>query len=210
MTLREALAACPLVAILRGVTPAEITDVADVLFEAGFRIIEVPLNSPDPFASIGRLATSHGGRALIGAGTVLEPDQCRRLADVGGRLMVAPNYAPDVVAEARARGLVTLPGVATPSEAFAALRQGADALKLFPAEAMVPRALKAWRSVMPKDALLLPVGGIDTTTMAPWCEAGASGFGLGSSLYRPGLSLDELAERARGLIAAARKAFPGT
>ena len=208
MTLREALAACPLVAILRGVTPAEITDVADVLFEAGFRIIEVPLNSPDPFASIGRLAKSHGDRALIGAGTVLEPEQCRRLADVGGRLMVAPNYAPDVVAEAQASGLATLPGVATPSEAFAALRQGADALKLFPAEAMEPRALKAWRSVMPKDALLLPVGGIDTTTMAPWCQAGASGFGLGSSLYRPGISLDQLADKARGLVAAARTAFP--
>lgn len=207
MTLHDALAACPLVAILRGVRPDEILDVAGILHDAGFRAIEVPLNSPDPFASIGRLAGAYGDKAVIGAGTVTEPADCQRLADVGGRLMVAPNYAPDVVEEAQRLGLVTLPGVATPSEAFAALRQGVDGLKLFPAETIGMAALKAWRSVMPKEALLLPVGGVDTASIAGWRKAGADGFGIGGALYRPGADLDTLAATAREFVAAAKAAF---
>jgi 2-dehydro-3-deoxyphosphogalactonate aldolase len=208
MTLHDALAACPLIAILRGVKPDEILDVAAILYDAGFRAIEVPLNSPDPFASIERLAGAYGDRAVIGAGTVTEPADCQRLADAGGRLMVAPNYAADVVEEAQRLGLVTLPGVATPSEAFAALRQGVDGLKLFPADAIGMDALKAWRSVMPKEALLLPVGGIDAASIADWRKAGADGFGIGGALYRPGTDLDTLAKTAKDFVAAARAAFP--
>jgi 2-dehydro-3-deoxyphosphogalactonate aldolase len=207
MTLHDALAACPLIAILRGVRPDEILDVAAVLHDAGFRAIEVPLNSPDPFASIRRLAAAYGDKAVIGAGTVTEPEHCQRLVDAGGRLMVAPNYAPDVVEEAQRLGLVTLPGVATPSEAFAALRQGVDGLKLFPAESIGMAALKAWRSVMPKEALLLPVGGVDTGSVANWRKAGADGFGIGGALYRPGTDLGTLARAAEDFVAAARSVF---
>ncbi|WP_417766608.1 2-dehydro-3-deoxy-6-phosphogalactonate aldolase [Stappia sp.] len=208
MTLHDALAACPLIAILRGVREDEILDVAAILYDAGFRAIEVPLNSPDPFASIERLAGAYGDKAAIGAGTVTELADCQRLADAGGRLMVAPNYAADVVEEAQRLGLATLPGVATPSEAFAALRQGVDGLKLFPADTIGMGALKAWRSVMPKDALLLPVGGVDAASIAGWRKAGADGFGIGGALYRPGIDPDTLAGTAKEFVAAAKAAFP--
>src|SRR5437016_6282035 len=160
LDLRAALTQCPIAAILRGVTPDEIDAIGDTLVEAGITIIEVPLNSPQPFESIKRLATRHGERALVGAGTVLESSDVARVKGAGGRLMVAPNFDADVVRTAKAAGLATLPGVMTPSEGFAALKAGADALKLFPAEVIPPAVFKAWRAVFPADTLLLAVGGV--------------------------------------------------
>lgn len=190
------------VAILRGVTPAEVLDVAAVLHEAGVRVIEVPLNSPQPFDSIGRLAAAWGGRVLVGAGTVLTPADVDRVADAGGRLVLAPNFDAAVVRQTRARGLLSVPGVATPSEGFAALAAGADALKLFPAEMLGPPVLKAWRAVFPPGTPMLPVGGVGVANLAAFKAAGAAGAGIGSSLYAPGVTLDELGRRARALVAA--------
>ncbi len=190
-----ALAALPLVAILRGVKPDEAVPIGQALVEAGFRLIEVPLNSPEPFASIAALVEAFP-EAVIGAGTVLEPAQVERLAAVGGRLVVMPHGDAQVIAAAKSAGLVCLPGVATPTEGFAALKAGADALKLFPAETMGPAVLKAWRAVFPKATRFLPVGGITPETMAPWREAGAAGFGLGSALYKPGMGPEEVGRRA--------------
>src|SRR4051794_13449905 len=186
--LRSALKQCPVVAILRGVQPDEVDAVGDALVEAGITIIEVPLNSPKPFDSIGRLARRHGTRALIGAGTVLETLDIARVKDAGGRLIVAPNFDADVVRATRAAGLVALPGVMTPSEGFAALKAGADGLKLFPAEIIPPAVFKAWRAVFPADCLLLAVGGVGAGNLKTYAEAGASGYGIGSALYRPGRS----------------------
>jgi 2-dehydro-3-deoxyphosphogalactonate aldolase len=206
--LRRRLAECPLVAILRGVTPGEAEAIGEAVFEAGIRIIEVPLNSPDPLASIERLARSLGDRALVGAGTVLEADDVARVRDSGGRVIVSPNtYAP-VIEAAAAAGLVSLPGFFTPSEAFAALRAGATGLKLFPAEGTAPAVVKAQRAVLPKDVPLLVVGGIGPGTMQPWLDAGAQGFGLGSGLYRPGQSAQETAAKARAYVEGLRGASP--
>jgi 2-dehydro-3-deoxyphosphogalactonate aldolase len=191
------LAPLPLIAILRGIRPAEALAVGEALLAAGFGAIEVPLNSPEPLASIKHLADGLGERALIGAGTVLEPAAVQQVAAAGGRLIVMPHGDPKVIAAARSAGLVCIPGVATPTEAFAAAAAGADALKLFPAEALPPAVVKAWRAVLPAAVWLLPVGGITPTTMAPYLAAGASGFGLGSALYRPGLSAADVADRAR-------------
>ena len=196
-SLTDALAAAPLVAILRGIRPDEAAEVGAALVEAGFRIIEVPLNSPEPFRSIEMLARRFGTDALIGAGTVLEPDDVGRLADAGGRLVVMPHSDPAVIRRAKEAGLFAAPGVATPSEAFAALKAGADLLKMFPAEGLPPAILKAWRAVLPAGTRLVPVGGITPETMAPYWAAGAAGFGLGSALYAPGLSADEVGTRAR-------------
>ncbi|MCC7548893.1 MAG: 2-dehydro-3-deoxy-6-phosphogalactonate aldolase [Burkholderiales bacterium] len=196
MNLDQALQRCPLVAILRGVTPSECLDVAEVLIECGFAIIEVPLNSPQPLESIERLARSHAGHALIGAGTVLYEAEVEAVVRAGGRLMVAPGYSPGVLARARPHGLITLPGFATPSEAFAALEAGADGLKLFPAEANPPMVLRALRAVLPRNVPVLPVGSISLDNMAGYWAAGANGFGLGSSLYRPGIALDRLRAQA--------------
>ena len=190
------------VAILRGVTPAEVLDVAAVLHEAGVRVIEVPLNSPQPFDSIARLAAAWGGRVLVGAGTVLTTDDVDRVADAGGRLVLAPNFDVAVVHQTKARGLLSVPGVATPSEGFAALAAGADALKLFPAEMLGPPVLKAWRAVFPPGTAMLPVGGVGVANLAAFKAAGAVGAGIGSSLYAPGVALDELGRRARALVAA--------
>ena len=190
------------VAILRGVTPAEVLDVAAVLHEAGVRVIEVPLNSPQPFDSIARLAAAWGGRVLVGAGTVLTPGDVDRVADAGGRLVLAPNFDAAVVRQTKARGLLSVPGVATPSEGFAALAAGADALKLFPAEMLGPPVLKAWRAVFPASTAMLPVGGVGVANLAAFKAAGAAGAGIGSSLYAPGVALDELGRRARALVAA--------
>lgn len=203
MTLREFLADMPLAAILRGVHPEEALDVALVLVDAGIRIIEVPLNSPEPFVSIGRIAAVFGDRCLIGAGTVLRSGDVDRVADAGGRLVVAPNFNADVVSRARSLDLIPVPGVQTPTEAFAALDAGAAALKLFPAEIIPPKAVKAMRAVLPGDTLLLAVGGIGPDNMAAYREAGVNGFGIGSSLYRPGLAVSEIAVRAQALVAAA-------
>ena len=197
-----AFARCPLIAILRGVKPDEVEAIGETLVEEGFTLIEVPLNSPDPLDSIGRLAHGLKGRAVVGAGTVLTAADVAAVADVGGTMIISPNTNLDVVAAAAGAGLVSLPGFATPSEAFAALAAGATALKLFPAEAASPAVLKALGAVVPAGTRLLPVGGIAPDNMAPWIAAGAAGFGLGSALYRPGMRAGEVGERARAFIAA--------
>lgn len=201
---RSALAACPLVAVLRGVTPGEIDAIGDALVEAGIRIIEVPLNSPDPYDSIARLARRHGERALIGAGTVLTADQAARVASAGGRLMVSPNTDGAVIAASVAAGMVALPGFFTPTEGFAALAAGAHGLKLFPAEGASPAFLKAQRAVLPPEVPVLAVGGITPEVMPAWRAAGADGFGLGSNLYRAGKPAGEVAADAAAFVAAAR------
>jgi len=190
------------IAILRGVTPAEVLDVAEALLRGGVRVIEVPLNSPAPLASIERLVQALHGRAVIGAGTVLTPADADRVADAGAQLVLAPNVDIAVVRQARARGLIAMPGVATPSEGFAALAAGADALKLFPAEMLGPTVLKAWRAVFPPGTAMWPVGGVGLHNLAAFKAAGAAGAGIGSSLYSPGVALDELERRARALVQA--------
>lgn len=205
MDWNEAFGRCPLVAILRGIEPEEVTEVADALLGAGFTQIEVPLNSPRPFESISRFVRHCGDRAVIGAGTVLSPEQVRQVEEAGGRLIIAPNYNPDVAAAAVDRGLIYGPGVATASEAFAAIAAGAAFLKLFPAEMIPPAAVKALRAVLPKETRLLPVGGIGPDTMEPYQKAGADGFGLGSALYRPGVPTAEIGERAAAFIAGLRQ-----
>jgi 2-dehydro-3-deoxyphosphogalactonate aldolase len=202
MDLETALKSCPLAAILRGLRPAEAVEIGRALIDAGFSIIEVPLNSPDPLASIAALAETFGDRALIGAGTVTEPRAVADVAAAGGRLIVMPHGDASVIAEAKASGLACMPGVATPTEAFAALRAGADALKLFPAEAMPPPVVRAMLAVLPKGTRVFPVGGVTPGTMAAYLEAGAAGFGLGSALYRPGDPAARVGERAREFRAA--------
>ena len=199
---RSWLDACPLVAILRGVTPPEAPAIGAALVDAGFRIIEVPLNSPDPIESIAALVETVGDRALIGAGTVIDPARVADIAGAGGRLVVLPHADGRVVANAKRAEMIVVPGVATPTEAFGMIELGADALKLFPAEAMSPAVLKAMKAVLPDDLPLLPVGGVSPETMAPWWAAGAAGFGLGSSLYKPGRSADEVGQRAKDFVAA--------
>nr|WP_086489902.1 2-dehydro-3-deoxy-6-phosphogalactonate aldolase [Novosphingobium panipatense] len=200
--LSTALAQLPLVAILRGIRPDEIEAAADVLVEAGFRLIEVPLNSPDPLASIEKLASRVGDSAIVGAGTVLTTTQVAQVEDAGGAMIVSPNTDLAVITESAKRGLVSLPGYFTPSEAFAALAAGASGLKLFPAEAASPAVVKAQRAVLPKDVPLLAVGGIAPDNMAPWRQAGADGFGLGSALYKAGLTTQKIAANARAFAQA--------
>jgi 2-dehydro-3-deoxyphosphogalactonate aldolase len=193
----------PLIAILRGVTPEESVSVGQALLDAGFTLIEVPLNSPEPLASIEALAQAFP-EALIGAGTVLAPDDVPRVAGAGGQLIVAPNFDPEVVREAVRCGLACLPGVMTPTEAFAALRVGATALKVFPAELIGPAGIKALRAVLPPEARMLPVGGITPESLLAYGNAGAAGFGIGSALYRPGMTATEVATRARAFASAWR------
>jgi 2-dehydro-3-deoxyphosphogalactonate aldolase len=204
MNLRAALSSCSIVAILRGVKPDEIDGIGDALIEAGVTIIEVPLNSPQPFESIKRLAARHAHHALIGAGTVLQAGDVARVKDAGGQLVVAPNFDADVVHATKAAGLVSLPGVMTPSEGFAALKAGAEGLKLFPAEIIPPAVFKAWRAVFPPDTPLLAVGGVGVGNIRSYAEAGASGYGIGSALYKPGRSPAEIAQLARALAVAAK------
>lgn len=199
--LERRLNECPLVAIIRGVTPEEAEAIGETLYEAGIRIIEVPLNSPRPFESIGILAKALGERALIGAGTVLDPGDVARVADVGGRLVVSPNTNSEVIAASVSAGMVSAPGYFTPSEAFTALRAGAHALKLFPAEAASPAVVRGQRAVLPKDVPLLVVGGVKPDNMRAYLEAGANGFGLGSGIYKPGQSPAEVASQARAYLA---------
>lgn len=191
-----------LVAILRGLQPHEAEAIGDVLVEAGFEAIEVPLNSPDPFESIGRLAMRLPSSVLVGAGTVLSPDAVRRVADVGGRLMVSPNVDPAVIAAAAARNMVTMPGVFTPTEAFAALGAGASALKFFPASALGAGGIAAVRAVLPKDTVIGAVGGVSDADFAAYAKAGVTAFGLGSSLYKPGFTAAEVATRATAAVKA--------
>lgn len=197
--------ACPLVAIIRGVTPVEAEAVGEAIFEAGIRIIEVPLNSPEPLKSIELLSKRLGDQALIGAGTVLERRQVDDVKSAGGRLIVSPNTNPDVIAATAAAGLVSCPGYFTPSEAFAAIAAGAHALKLFPAEASTPAVLKAQRAVLPRDVPILVVGGVKPELLSAWREAGADGFGLGSGLFKPGKSPAQVLENARTYVAALSK-----
>ena len=202
--LRERLDQCPLIAIIRGVAPDDAEAVGAALHEAGIRIIEVPLNSPDPLRSIERLAATVGHQVLVGAGTVLDVADVARVRDAGGRIIVSPNTNPDVIAATAAAGMVSSPGYFTPSEAFAALRAGAHALKLFPAENASPAVLKAQLAVLPKDVRIMVVGGIKPDNMRPWLDAGASGFGLGGGLYQPNQSAEETAAKARAYVAGLR------
>lgn len=191
----------PLIAILRGVTPDEIVPVGRALYDAGFRVIEIPLNSPQPFESIRRLTAELDESCLIGAGTVLTEAQVAEVDAAGGRLIVSPNANLAVIRASKAAGLVSAPGVATPSEGFAALDAGADSLKLFPAEQLGPAVVKAWRAVFPKALALLPVGGITPDNMGPYVAAGANGFGLGSALYKPGLTAAQVSANAQAFAA---------
>lgn len=193
----------PLVAILRGLTPPEAADVGDAIVESGFRLLEVPLNSPKPYASITLMRTRFP-EALVGAGTVLDVQQVRYVHSAGGELIVSPNFNAEVVAEAVRLGMVCLPGVMTPTEAFGALAAGATGLKLFPAELASPAVVKALLAVLPAGTPLMPVGGITPTNMAEWRAAGASGFGIGSALYKPGMSREELAQKAAAFVTAVR------
>lgn len=194
-------AVCPLIAILRGVKPDEAEAIGTAIVDAGFRIIEVPLNSPDPLESIRRLSASLGGRALIGAGTVLAPEQVAEVKNAGGRLIVSPNTNVEVIEESVAAGLVSSPGFFTPSDAFDALAAGAHALKLFPAEAASPAMLKSQRAVLPAGIPVIVVGGIRPDSMRPWLDAGADGFGLGGGLYIAGQSPAGTGEKARAYVA---------
>jgi 2-dehydro-3-deoxyphosphogalactonate aldolase len=187
----------PLVAILRGLTPDDAVEVGNAVLDAGFRILEVPLNSPDPMRSIALMAEAFGHRALVGAGTVLSTAQVGQVAAAGGQLIVMPHGDVAVIAEAKQLGLFCIPGIATPTEAFAAIHAGADALKIFAAEHISPAVVKAWRAVLPKEVALLPVGGITPENMGPYVAAGVRGFGIGSALYAPGRSAAETGERAR-------------
>jgi 2-dehydro-3-deoxyphosphogalactonate aldolase len=198
---RHYLDACPLVAIIRGVRPDEAEAIGEAIHEAGIRIIEVPLNSPDPLQSIERLAKRFGEEMLVGAGTVLEPADVGRVWDAGGRIIVSPETNIEVIAATAAIDLVSSPGYFTPSEAFAAIRAGATTLKLFPAEAASPAMLKAQLAVIPNEVPVLVVGGIKPDSMRPWLEAGASGFGLGGGLYQAGQSAAETLAKSRAYVA---------
>ena len=202
--LAQALAQLPLIAILRGLTPAEAPAIGEALVSSGFAIIEVPLNSPEPLHSIAAL-TRKFPQTLIGAGTVLNAQQVKDVHAAGGRLVVAPNFNPAVVAQALALNMVVVPGVTTPTEAFAALDAGAHGLKLFPAEMISPDTVKAMRAVLPKAAALMPVGGITPDNMAGYRAAGATGFGLGSALYSPGRSAQAVQQQAQAFV----RAFTG-
>ncbi len=202
--LHQRLSECPLIAIIRGVTPVDVVGIGEALYAEGIRIIEVPLNSPEPLESIRLLAGALGERALIGAGTVLDPADVDRVRAVGGRLIVSPNtYTPVIEATAGA-GMVSAPGYFTPSEAFEALRAGAHALKLFPAEVASPALVKGQRAVLPRHVPLLVVGGVRPDNMKPYLEAGANGFGLGSGVYKPGQSPAEVSAQARAYVQALR------
>jgi 2-dehydro-3-deoxyphosphogalactonate aldolase len=199
-----AMSRLPLVAILRGVKPAEAVDILQALVGSGFCLIEVPLNSPEPFDSIRAMRAAAPSGALIGAGTVLTTDDVAKVAEAGGDLIVMPHSDRAIVAAAKARGLIALPGVATPTEAFAAIAAGADGLKAFPAEMISPAIVKAWRAVLPAGMPILPVGGVTPDNMAPYVAAGANGFGLGSALYRPGDSAAAVARNGEAFVAAWR------
>jgi 2-dehydro-3-deoxyphosphogalactonate aldolase len=202
LDVRAWLQRCPLVAILRGVQPAEAESICAALERAGICIVEVPLNSPNPLESISILSRSFGSRMLIGAGTLTEPSQVGEVAAAGGRLIVTPHADAAIVRTAKAAGLFAVPGFFNPTEAFALLQAGADAIKLFPAEVLGPLMLKALRSVLPKSAIIIPVGGVDTEQIAPWMAAGALGLGIGSAIYKPGDDARIVERKAQALVAA--------
>lgn len=202
MSLWSHIADLPLVAILRGLKPEDAEATGAELIAAGFRAIEVPLNSPDPFISIARLVQRFGDRAVIGAGTVLTVDDVQRLAETGAKLMVSPNSDTAVIRAAKAANLYALPGFFTATEAFAALHAGADGLKLFPAETTTPAHVKALKAVLPPQVPVFAVGGVTPETMTPWVNAGAQGFGLGSALFKPGMDPGAVGDKARAFAAA--------
>ena len=200
--LKQALAQNGLIAILRGLHPQEAAAVGEVLYAAGFRVIEVPLNSPSPYESIAILRKALPPDCLIGAGTVLTPEQVELVKEAGGQVIVMPHSDAKVLRAAKAAGLYLSPGVATPTEAFAALEEGADILKLFPAEQMGPAVVKAWLAVLPAGTILAPVGGITPDNMQVFIDAGVKGFGLGSGLFKPGMSVEQVAANAKAYVAA--------
>lgn len=200
--LKQALAQNGLIAILRGLHPQEAAAVGEVLYAAGFRVIEVPLNSPSPYESIAILRKALPPDCLIGAGTVLTPEQVKLVKEAGGQVIVMPHSDAKVLRAAKAAGLYLSPGVATPTEAFAALEEGADILKLFPAEQMGPAVVKAWLAVLPSGTILAPVGGITPDNMQVFIDAGVKGFGLGSGLFKPGMSVEQVAANAKAYVAA--------
>ncbi len=202
MDLKSWLARSPIVAILRGVKPNEVEAIVEALEESKILVVEVPLNSPQPFESIERIARRFGERMLVGAGTVMSTDDVQRIDGVGGRLIVTPHADIDVTAQAKASGLFAVPGFFTPTEAFSLLKAGADALKLFPAEGASPQVLSALRAVLPPQTAVLAVGGVTPTTLASWHRAGAAGYGIGSSIYKPGDKADDVRTKAKALIAA--------
>ncbi|WP_374333909.1 2-dehydro-3-deoxy-6-phosphogalactonate aldolase [Aestuariivirga sp.] len=198
----QAAEACGIVAILRGVTVDEVAGIGDALHAAGIRIVEVPLNSPEPFRSIAALAARFQGRMVVGAGTVLDTNSVDRVKSAGGQISVSPDCNPAVIARAVEHGMIPLPGVFTPTEAFTAVRAGARHLKLFPAEAASPKTVKAWKAVLPGDVKLYAVGGVTPANMKDWAEAGCAGFGIGSNIYKPGMSADDVGNAARDFVAA--------
>jgi 2-dehydro-3-deoxyphosphogalactonate aldolase len=204
-----AFEACPLIAIMRGVTPADAAEQGLALYEAGFRIVEVPLNSPQPFDSIAAIRKVLPADAIVGAGTVLHASFVNDVKSAGGELIVMPHSDPEVVSAAKARGMACAPGVATPNEAFIALKNGADVLKMFPAEQLGCQVVKAWRAVIAAEVPLVPVGGITPDNMGPFLSAGANGFGLGSALYKPGQSAAVTASHAKAFINGLRIARAG-
>jgi 2-dehydro-3-deoxyphosphogalactonate aldolase len=202
MILEDALEVCGIVAILRGVTPDEVVEVSHALYEAGIRVVEVPLNSPEPFSSIEKLSRTFAGKMIVGAGTVLTVQDVNVLKASGGQISVSPDCNETVIARAVELNMVPLPGVFTPTEAFAAIRAGATHLKLFPAEAASPAVVKAWKAVLPKHIKIYAVGGVTPDNMSDWLLAGASGFGIGSSIYKPGMTVAAVQEVAGKLVSA--------
>jgi 2-dehydro-3-deoxyphosphogalactonate aldolase len=209
MRFEDAFREMPVAAILRGITPSEVVETCEALYKAGVRIVEVPMNSPEPLQSIKLLAKNFSGRLVCGAGTVLKPEWVDSVRDAGGEIVIAPNTNPDVVRRACARGLIPMPGFATPTEAFAALDSGARYLKLFPASVYGPNFLKQLIVVLPSNAVILPVGGVTAEDVATWWAAGARGFGIGSEIYRPGQPADVTYARALSLVTAVRQARDG-
>ncbi len=202
MEFAQAAEACGIVAILRGVKPSEVLEIGHALHGAGIRIVEVPLNSPDPFVSIAALADHFRGKLVTGAGTVLTAADVDNLKAAGGTISVSPDCNPEVIARAVSQGMTPLPGVFTPTEAFAAMRAGATHLKLFPAEAASPVTVKAWKAVLPKHVSVYAVGGVTPSNMQAWADAGCAGFGIGSNIYKPGMTADDVREAAQGFVAA--------
>lgn len=202
MNFKSALEQCGIIAILRGITTAEVLSVGEALVEAGVTIAEIPLNSPDPFTSIASMAKRFKGKMVVGAGTVLSVADVRMLAAHGGEICVSPDCNPEVISAARAAGIEPVPGVFTPTEAFAAIRAGATTLKLFPAEAASPTTVKAWKAVLPAVVTMCAVGGVTPASMKDWWQVGTRGFGIGSNIYKPGTSAAQVGSAAREFVAA--------